>query len=186
MSSIDSELQRLYDSLRTEMREQWDRDLPFYELLFDRWERARSLGFGEGASIYHSSYVFGDVAVGPKTWIGPHTILDGSGGLSIGANCSISAGVQIYSHDSVAWAVSGGAAEYERSAVSIGDNCYIGPQTVVARGVTIGEGCVIGACSFVNRSVPDDSLAAGTPCRRIGRVHVDGGDVTLERDDLGA
>ena len=28
------------------------RSLPFADGLFDRWERARRLGFGEGASIY--------------------------------------------------------------------------------------------------------------------------------------
>jgi acetyltransferase-like isoleucine patch superfamily enzyme len=70
----------------------------------------------------------------------------------------------------VRWALSGGTATYEYAPVTVGDNCYIGPQTVVARGVTIGEGCVIGACSFVNRSVEPSTLAAGTPARPIGRV----------------
>ena len=101
-------LRALYEQLRADMRERWRRDLPLEELLFDRWERARSLGFGEGSSIYHSSYVYGDVRVGSDTWIGPFTLLDGTGGLTIGDNCSISTGVQIYSHDTVKWAVSGG------------------------------------------------------------------------------
>ena len=63
---------------------QTGRDLPLDEMLFDRWERARSLGFGPGASIYHNSYVYGDVRVGAGTWVGPFTILDGSGGLGVG------------------------------------------------------------------------------------------------------
>src|SRR5689334_8815815 len=95
------ELLRSYESLRATMNATWDRDLPYEELLFDRWERARHLGFGEGTSIYHLSYVYGQVSVGRNTWIGPFTVLDGSGGLTIGDWCSISAGVQIYSHDSV-------------------------------------------------------------------------------------
>ncbi len=106
------QLLALYAHLRAETHARWDRDLPFDELLFDRWERARSLGFGEGASIYHSALVYGDVVVGPSTWIGPFTLLDGSGGLRIGRNCSISAGVHIYSHDTVKWALSGGALAY--------------------------------------------------------------------------
>jgi acetyltransferase-like isoleucine patch superfamily enzyme len=171
------------EALRQEMRQRFDRDLPLEELLSDRWERARSLGFGEGASIYASSYVYGDVAVGEGTWIGPFTLLDGSGGLTIGGFCSISAGVQIYTHDSVKWALSGGKAPYARAPVSIGDRCYIGSQSVIAKGVTIGEQSVVGACSFVNRDIPPRSIAAGVPCRVIGRVSIGSdGEVELHID----
>lgn len=171
---------RAYDALSAAMRERWDRALPIEELLFDRWERARSLGFGEGTSIYHNSYVFGSVSVGADTWIGPMTLLDGSGGLTIGDHCSISAGVQIYTHDTVNWALSGGAAEYERAAVVVGDSCHIGAQTVIAKGVTVGDHCVIGAHSFVNRDVPPFTVAFGVPCRPVGRVTIAAdGSITL-------
>lgn len=178
--TLAAQMRSVYEALRGDMRAKWKRDLPFDELLFDRWTRAASLGFGADASIYHHSYVYGDVQVGEHTWVGPLTILDGSGGIRIGRYCSISAGVQIYSHDTVRWALSGGACEYERSAVSIGDCCYIGPQTVVSRGVTIGDHVVVGACSFVNRDIPLRAVAAGVPCRVIGRVVGDGADVRLE------
>jgi acetyltransferase-like isoleucine patch superfamily enzyme len=176
------ELRALYDSLRTQMREAWNRDLPLDELVFDRWQRARELGFGEGTSIYHSSHVYGDVRVGRGTWIGPFTILDGTGGLTIGDTCSISSGVQLYTHDTVKWAVSGGVAAYEHAPVAIGNCCYLGPHVVVAKGVTIGEHSVVGAGSFVNRDVKPYSIAVGAPCRTIGRVRVSGADVTLEHD----
>src|SRR4051794_3239183 len=83
-------LRELYRAAAANMRTEWARDLPLDELVSDRWERAGRLGFGAGASIYASSYVYGDVIVGARTWVGPFTILDGSGGLSIGENCSIS------------------------------------------------------------------------------------------------
>jgi acetyltransferase-like isoleucine patch superfamily enzyme len=171
--NLRDQLRELYDELRGETREKWNRDLPLEELLFDRWERARSLGFGDGSSIYHNSYVYGDVRVGRNTWIGPFTLLDGSGGLTIGDGCSISSGVQVYSHDTVRWAVSAGVADPERSSVEIGDFTYVGSQTVVGRGVTIGEHAVIGACSFVNRDIPPYSVAVGVPCRPIGTVKID-------------
>jgi len=167
------ELRKLYEVLRTEMGRKWDRDLPLEELLFDRWERAQQLGFGEGTSIYHNSYVFGDVRVGKNTWIGPFTILDGSGQLEIGSNCSISSGVQIYSHDTVMWALSGGKAEYERRPVRVGDCCYIGSQTVITKGVTIGNYIVIGALSLVNKNIPDNSIAMGAPAKIVGEVIIE-------------
>ena len=169
----------LYEKLRQATRDRWHRDLPFDELVFDRWERARSLGFGTGTSIYHNSYIFGEVHVGENTWIGPYTLLDGSGGLQIGDYCSISTGVHIYSHDTVAWALTGGKAAYERAPVQIGNCCYIGPQTIIAKGVTIGDHTVIGAGSFVNRDIPPYAVAVGAPCRVIGRVVVEGDTVQL-------
>ena len=178
-------LVRLYEGLRDDVQSRWKRDLPLEELLFDRWERAANLGFGEGTSIYHSSYVFGEVSVGRNTWIGPLVLLDGTGGLTIGDNCSISTGVQIYSHDTVKWAVSGGSAPYEHAPVSIGNSCYISSQSVVAKGVTIGDRCVVGACSFVNRDLAPNTIAGGVPIRHLGHVEIRDGDVGLVIDREG-
>ena len=153
---------------RREVNIRFNRTLPFGDYVVDRWEKARELGFGEGTSVYDSALVLGEVKVGENTWIGPSTVLDGSGGLSIGSFCSISAGVQIYTHDTVQWALTGGVATSERAPVRIGNRCYIGPLTVIAKGVTIGDGCVIGAHSVVLGDVPANSKALGAPCRVIG------------------
>lgn len=180
---LEDELGRLHERLRSEMVERFDRDLPLQELLVDRWERARTLGFGEGSSIYASAYVYGDVRVGRDTWIGPHALLDGSGRLEIGAGCNLSAGVQVYTHDTVERVLSEGRREISRAPTRIGDHCHLGAAAVVAKGVSIGHHSVIGACAFVNRDVDPFSVVAGVPARRIGRVVVaDDGDVSLVYD----
>ena len=90
-----NQLKRFWLERRREVNDRFKRTLPLADYIVDRWEKARELGFGEGTSIYDSSLVFGDVRVGEHTWIGPFTLLDGSGGgLEIGSHCSISAGVQ--------------------------------------------------------------------------------------------
>jgi acetyltransferase-like isoleucine patch superfamily enzyme len=162
----------LHRQLRQEMRARWNRAVPLADEFFDRWERAAFLGFGEGASIYDSSLVLGDVKVGENTWIGPFTIMDGRGGLTVGRYCNISAGVQLYSHDTVQWALTGGKAAEVRRPTSVGDYCYIGPMSIISHGVTIGERSVVGANSFVNKDMPPQSIAAGSPARIIGRVEV--------------
>ena len=101
-------LKKLYKYLRDEMWSKRNRELPLDELIFDRWEKARRLGFGKGTSVYHNSYIYGNVKVGENTWIGLFTVLDGEGILEIRDSCSISSGVQIYTHNSVKWAISGG------------------------------------------------------------------------------
>lgn len=169
-------LRQIHDAwlaARQSLAARWDRTLPLGEYVVDRWEKARLLGFGEGASIYDSAVVLGTVSVGAHTWIGPWVMLDGSGGLSIGSFCSISAGVQIYTHDSVKWATSGGKAEIERSPTRVGNNCYIGPNVIIARGVSVGDGCIIGANSVVLSDVPSGMKAFGNPCRPASPAAID-------------
>jgi acetyltransferase-like isoleucine patch superfamily enzyme len=167
-----SDLLSLFYSKRTEISANFSRVLPLNETLTDRWEKAEYLGFGEGTSIHDSAHVYGNVQVGSNTWIGPFCILDGSCGLKIGSNCSISAGVQIYSHDTVQWAVSGGKKDYELEAVEIGSNCYLGPNCVIAKGVKLGDGCIVGANSLVIDSFGPGLKVAGNPAKVIGNSNL--------------
>ncbi|KAF0119215.1 MAG: transferase family protein [Rhodospirillaceae bacterium] len=173
----------LHLARETVLRREFDRSLPLADGLFDRWERARRLGFGEGASLYDSAFLFGPVTVGAHTWIGPNTILDGSGGgVCIGTYCSVSAGVHIYTHDTVLWALSGGRAPHREGAVTLGDNVHVGAQSVIVAGVTIGSRCVIAANSMVNRDVPNQTIVGGTPARVLGHVEGEGTDVRMVFD----
>lgn len=49
--------------------------------------------------------------------------------------------------------------------VAIGKDTWVGGGSIIMAGVTIGQGCTIGAGSVVTRSIPDWSVAAGSPCR---------------------
>ena len=49
-------------------------------------------------------WIIGEPAIGEGTWIGAFTVIDGSGGLTIGSGCDISSGVHIYTHSSRAGA----------------------------------------------------------------------------------
>ena len=54
--------------------------------------------------------------------------------------------------------------------VVIGNDCWFGANVTVCPGVTIGNNCVIGAGSVVTRDIPDNSFAAGVPCRVIREI----------------
>lgn len=56
-----------------------------------------------------------------------------------------------------------------KSAVRIGDGCWLGTKVTVTRGVRIGDGAVIGAGSVVTRDIPANAIAAGSPARVVGR-----------------
>ena len=147
------------------MKNNFQRSVSLPDLLTDRFDRAKFHDFGEGTSCYDNVLILGNVTVGQNTWIGPNTILDGSGRLQIGDYCSISTGVQIYTHHTVNWANSLGQEPAEQSPTTIGSGVYIGPQAVIQMGVTIGDRAVVGAMSFVNRDIPADARAWGVPAR---------------------
>ncbi len=51
--------------------------------------------------------------------------------------------------------------------VIIGDNVWIGGGAIILPGVTIGDNVVIGAGSIVTKSIPNNSVALGNPCRVV-------------------
>jgi len=172
------EFGRLFDSWmaekRGEMKDRYNRVLPSGELIFNRFDKGAYLRCGKGSSVYDTSVVMGDVEIGEHVWVGPYTLLEGSNGkLRIGNYVSIDAGVMIYTHDSTKYYVSGGKDPFVSGDVTIGDHTVIGTMSMIGCGVSIGERCVIAAHSYVNRDIPDGSIAAGVPAKIIGKVSID-------------
>jgi acetyltransferase-like isoleucine patch superfamily enzyme len=184
IEGLRRDLQDLGRRLRDETYARHRRFNPVSEDLADWQERGRAwLGEDRGVTVYDSSTLIGDVAIGDGTWVGPFTLLDGSGGLVIGHHCSISTGAQLLSHDTVAWALSGGRAATEHSPTIIGDCCFIGTHAIVVRGVSIGDQCLVAAGAVVVEDVAPRSIVAGVPAQVIGRVETAAdGDVTLHYD----
>lgn len=79
-------------------------------------------------------------------------------GINIGNYTLITGGCFILSHD------------YTRRLKTntyVGSNCFIGVNSVVMPGVKIGDNVVIGAGSVVTHDIPNNTIAAGNPCRVI-------------------
>ena len=51
--------------------------------------------------------------------------------------------------------------------VKIGDDVFIGARSIVMPGVTIGNNVIIGANSVVLHDIPANSIAAGSPAKKI-------------------
>lgn len=55
--------------------------------------------------------------------------------------------------------------------VDIGNNVWIGMNSVIMKGVTIGDNAIIGANSIVTKDVPPNTIAAGNPCKPIKSIY---------------
>lgn len=173
----NQKLLELYDNfqemnavLSQEFKKNYNRLPSLPDLYSDRWERAKRYNFGKNTNIYDNSLIIGDVHIGKECWIGPNTIIDGSGGLKIGNYCTISAGVQIYTHDNIKQTLSSKEIEIEKESVIIGNNVYISPNSIITKGVSIGNNIIIGAFSFVDKDIEDNSVVYGQPTRLIRKL----------------
>ena len=122
--------------------------------------------------------------IGSNTYIAPNAYLDVShkpGKIIIGDNCFITRNVIILSHTDTRiggplkiWEKDGGKRTY--GTTKIGNNVFIGVNSVIMPGADIGDNSIIGALSFVNGKIPAGSIAVGNPAKVIGSTvnHVKG------------
>ncbi|MCP4607824.1 MAG: acyltransferase [Planctomycetes bacterium] len=65
--------------------------------------------------------------------------------------------------------------------VFIEDNCWIGQNAAILKGVTIGQGSIVGANSVVTHNVPSHSVVAGNPARIIKKIDVSVGTDKVQK-----
>ena len=112
---------------------------------------------------------YGVTINGLPLWISPTVYLDRKGGITLGDRCVISADVRLLTHDFSMDRVAErrlGIQDIElvRSApIEIGDQAFIGMNSIILPGVTIGAGAIVGAGSVVTKDVPSDTIVAGNP-----------------------
>lgn len=130
------------------------------------------LGKSEGAFINPPFYCdYGkNIEVGKNFFANYNcTILDVAK-VKIGDNCQMAPNVAIYTAGHpIHPATRNSLYEYGKP-VTIGDNVWIGGNTVLCPGVRVGNNVVIGAGSVVTKDLPDWCIAAGNPCRIIRKI----------------
>ncbi len=119
------------------------------------------------------------IVIGENTFINTGGIFLDCNRITIGKNVLIGPNVQIYTvnhpliaNQRVPTNPKDGQAPYRTNAipVEIGDNCWIGGNTVILPGVKIGDNTTIGAGCLVTKDIPNDVLALGSPARVIQKL----------------
>lgn len=92
--------------------------------------------------------------------------------ITMGDNITLTHGTVILTHD-YGWSVLKKSGDHKGSIigaqapVKIGNNVFVGVNTVITRGVTIGDNVIIGAGSVVSKNCESNSVYAGVPAKKI-------------------
>lgn len=89
--------------------------------------------------------------------------------ISIGNNCLITEGCVLLAHDYSYAVVANKYGELLRNQrkTCIGNNVFLGMNTIVLMGASIGDNCIVGAGSVVSGKLEANSVYAGNPAKRI-------------------
>lgn len=146
--------------------------IPSHHLRLTYYRLVMRAKIGRGSAIHLGAYFDSPsgLVVGVTTTVNHDCRLDSRGGLFIGDNVSISAGVRILTadHDLQSTVFEG-----RKLPVRIEDYVFIGTSALILPGVTIGRGAAVAAGAVVTRDVPANRIVGGVPARVIGNRAVE-------------
>ena len=114
---------------------------------------------------FHCDYGY-NIHSGENVYFNVNCVVLDTMKVSIGDNVFFGPGVHVYTATHPLDPIERRTVESSKP-VAIGNDCWIGGNTVICPGVTIGNGVTIGAGSVVTKNIPDNVLAAGNPARVI-------------------
>ena len=119
--------------------------------------------FGNGLRAIRLFFLrMSGVKIGQNTMISLGAKIDvRRGDVTIGHDCHITYGCVVLSHDGAARQID--PSDTGDGFVNIGNNVFLGVNTVVLRNVSIGDNAVVGAGSVVTRDIPPNAIACGNP-----------------------
>ncbi|TLF43046.1 sugar O-acetyltransferase [Maribacter aurantiacus] len=172
-NSRDPELLEMYFRARRFLKEFNNLDA---ELTEEKYRVLSELFKSIGKGVWIESPFFCDygnnISIGDGTFVNMNCTFLDDNAISIGQNVLIAPYVQIYtaSHplkasDRIVENSDGASYVTSSMPVTIGDNVWIGGNSVICPGVEIGHNVTIGAGSVVTKSIPNNAVAVGNPCK---------------------
>lgn len=111
-----------------------------------------------------------NITIGDNFYANMNCVILDVGKITIGNNVMLAPNVNIYGATHPLDAKTRNSYLEYGFAVTIGNNVWIGGNSVILPGITIGDNSVIGAGSVVTKNIPANVVAAGNPCKIIRKI----------------
>ena len=112
----------------------------------------------------------GEIEIGNKCGISGATIY-AIDSIKLGEKCLVGANTKIIDNDfhpvDPIARLNGDNSQIKHAPIIIGDNVFIGTNSIILKGTTIGNNCVVGAGSVVHGNFGDNCVIAGNPAKVI-------------------
>jgi acetyltransferase-like isoleucine patch superfamily enzyme len=119
---------------------------------------------GDWTSLHDRCLVLSSrgVTIGEHGWFGQHTVLDGTGGLTVGTGVRVGMYSQIWSHVAAGEQIEG-CTLYGTREVVLEDDVWLVGSCIVASGVRVGRRTIALIASNITKSCEPFSVLAGSP-----------------------
>lgn len=137
----------------------------------------RCKAFGDNVLIQENVNIYfpQNISIGSDVSITANCILSAGvsevSSLTLGRDIFIGPGAMIFScnHDYTQKNIKV-APKYICAPTNIGSNVWIGAMAGITAGVSVGSGSVVGMGAVVTKDVPDNTIVAGNPAKKIREI----------------
>lgn len=188
--------ERLKNIINTQKNDYYKREYGFNNVFIANNARINienkdlsNISVGQNVQIYGDINIFksGSFKIGKNSFVGEFSKIFVFSNIEIGDNCLISHGVTVMDSDTHSKDFQERADEYYNNVVKgiqrdpnnmvvanptkIGNDVWIGCNSIILKGVTIGDRAIIGAGSIINTDIPCDSVVTNNIVLNIKELY---------------
>lgn len=131
-----------------------------------------------GENVYIEKYcniecVGGNITIGDNTYMNMRSNIISLDGITIGEMCILGPGIGIYDHNHkyINYNITIRKQGYETKRIVLGNNIWLGTNSIVTKGILISDNCVIGANSAVTKNIEKSGVYCGIPCKLVKSIY---------------
>lgn len=120
--------------------------------------------------LYLKAEKSSNISIGDNCYFNHNCSLTVMDTIEIGNECMFGNNVVIVDHNHLIENNKISGTKYEKAKVKIGNNVWVGANSVILQGVNIGDNSVVAAGAIVTKNIPSGEIWGGVPAKKIKNI----------------